>query len=326
MTAPCSRLSWRIAALSGSLCLLACARTGIDPLTARDAATPPILPVLAREMHAISDAMHTAGLRAQGPALAGFMLTGNHATLPIRIPAGQCVTIASRATRGARDVDAALYAAEGRLLALDSEPDAHPTLQACGGQVETQAYYVIQFYDGDGSFVAVPFVGPRASTRRAAAAFGGRPAFAEITVAPEVAEDPVVAFTEGLRKRGYAAVGEPRRFEITEGERVRENLQVESGKCYTVAAFGGNGIAGLGVRVLDERGDELSASDRDQPQASTQLCARASGVYALESAALAGAGEVLVLVYTVDVMTAGGEAGLWLGHRPVVAAEPGPLH
>jgi len=275
-----------------------------------------VLPSLQRDMTAVSEALHAAGLREGGPGLAGFLLTGNHSTLPIRIPAGQCVTIASRATRGARDVDAALYAAEGTLLALDSEPDAHPSLQACAAEVETRAYYVIQFYDGDGTFLALPFFGSRSATRRAAAALGGRPAFAEIVAAPEVAEDPIAAFSEGLRKRGFSAVGEPRRFEIAEGERIRENLPVESGKCYTVAAFGGRGIAQLSLRLLDERGTELSASRADdRPQAATQLCARSSGVYALESAARAGAGEVLLLVYRVDVVTAGGAAGLWLGKR-----------
>ena len=315
----------RVIVLSAVLSLVGCATTHVQ-LSATEPDAEQVLPRLARELDVVATALERAGMGTRGPALSGFLLTGNHAVLPIRIPARQCMTIASRATRGARDVDAALYAAEGRLLALDSEADAHPTLQACAADTDVQVYYVIQFYDGDGSFVAASFFGPRAAVRRAAAALGGKPAFAEIVAAPEVAEDPLAAFSEGLRKRGYAAVGEPRRFAITEGERVRENLPVEAGKCYTIAAFGGHGIAGLGVRLLDERGAELSASDRDRPEASTQWCARANAVYALESAALAGAGDVLVLVYTVDVVTAGGDAGLWLGHRPAVAAEPGHAH
>jgi hypothetical protein len=301
--------------LLADLCL-GCAAGGQYAATQPHAAHPAwlVLPALQHEMRAIAGAMHTAGLRAGGPALAGFLLSGNHATLPMQIPAGECVTMVSRATRGARDVDAALYAAEGTLLALDSEPDPHPTLQACA-QSDARAYYVIQFYDGDGSFVAVPFFGSRAATHRAAAALGGNPAFAEIVAAPEVGEDAIVAFSEGMRKRGYAAVGEPQRFAIAEGEHVRENLPVEPGKCYTVAAFGGDGIAELSLRVMDDSGTELSASGDNQPHAATQLCARANAVYALESAAHAGAGEVLLLVFRVDVMTAGGDAGLWLGKR-----------
>ena len=309
-----------------SLCFTGCAaqRAASVPVAS---VTPRVLPALERELHAVGDALQLAGMTAHGPLMSGFLLTGNHATLPVQIPMDQCVTVASRATRGARDVDAALYAAEGRLLTLDSESDAHPTVQACApADRAVQVYYVIQFYDGDGSYAAQAFFGPRATVRRAAAALGGKPAYAEIVSASEVAEDPLAAFSEGLRKRGYAAIGEPHRFAITEGERVRENLPVESGKCYTVAAFGGQGIAGLGVRLLDEHGAELSASDRDRPQASTQLCSRANAVYALESAALAGAGEVLVLVYALDVVSAGGDAGLWLGHRPLAAVASGQGH
>jgi hypothetical protein len=304
--------TWLLAAQT----LLGCAATQHEashPPTAQAAWI--VLPALQKEMQTVVTAMQLAGLHAGGPALAGFLLSGNHATLPIKIPAEQCMTIASRATRGARDVDAALYSAEGTLLALDSEPDAHPSLQACAAEGETRVYYVIQFYDGDGSFLAVPFFGPRSTLHRAAAALGGNPAFAEIVTAPEVGEDAVSAFSEGMRKRGYAAVGEPQRFEIAEGERVRENLPVEPGKCYTVAAFGGSGVSELSLRVMDDHGVELSASGEGQAHAATQLCARANATYALESAARAGAGQVLLFVYRVDVMTAGGDAGLWLGKR-----------
>jgi hypothetical protein len=291
---------------------------------ARSHSAPLVVPSLEREIRSVSVAMRGAGWQPAGPALAGFMLSGNHATLPIQVPVGKCVTIASRATHGARDVDAALYSADGTLLALDSEPDAHPTVQACASQTEIRAYYVIQFYEGDGSFVAVPYFGVRASIQRAATALGGRPAFAEIVAAPEVAEDPIAAFSEGLHKRGYVAVGEPRRFAISEGERVRENLPVELGQCYTVAVFGGKGIDALGVRLLDERGVERSASSDGQAQAATQLCVRENAVYGLESAAQSGGGDVLVLIFRVDVVTAGGDAGLWLGHRAVVASDSRP--
>jgi hypothetical protein len=226
------------------------------------------------------------------------------------------VTVITRATRGARDVDAALYAADGRLLALDSGAGSNPTVQACATDVSAQAYYVIQFYDGDGSFVALPYTGPRAASRKASAAIGGKLAFAEIVDAPEVAEEPVSALTEGLRKRGFSAVGEPRQFAIAQGERVRSTLPVEAGQCYTVASFGGPGVQALRLRLLDEQGQIVSEADEATPRAAAQLCARATAPYAIEAEAAAGAGEVLVLTYRVDVLTAGGDAGLWLGYRP----------
>jgi hypothetical protein len=251
------------------------------------------------------------------------MLAGSHATLPVTIGANRCVTVVARATRGARDVDAALYSADGRMLAVDSGAGANPTVQACAADADARAYYVIQFYEGDGSFVALPYFGSRAASQAARAAVGGRPAFAEIVEAPEVAEEPVSALTEGLRKRGYSSVGEPRQFKISTGERVRLTLPVEAGQCYTVASFGGPGVLALHLRLLDERGAVVSEADADaMPRAAAQLCARATAAYAVEAEAAAGAGEVLLLTYRVDVLTAGGDEGLWLGSRPDRAIRP----
>lgn len=276
---------------------------------------PVVAPALRGEVHALTEALETAGMHPQGTALAGFMLAGSHATLPLVITAGACVTIVARATSGAHDIDAALYTDEGRLLALDSGASARPVVQACAVDRAVRAYYVIQFYEGDGSYVALPFHGTRAALQEARAAVGGKPAMAEIVSAPEVAEEPASAFSEGLRKRGYDAVGEPRRFKIAQGEHVRASLPVEVGQCYTVAAFGGSGITSLRLRVLDDNGEAMSVADDSQPSAATQLCARKTAPYAVESEAAAGAGDVLLLVYRVDVLTAGGEAGLWLGDR-----------
>lgn len=284
--------------------------------SARDQAQRSVPPALRKDMDNMSRVLERSGLKMSGRGLWGFMLAGSHATLPVTIAANSCVTVVARATRGARDVDAALYAADGRLLALDSGAGANPTVQACAADVSAQAYYVIQFYEGDGSFVALPYVGPRAASRRAGAAIGGKLAFAEIVDAPEVAEEPVSALTEGLRKRGFSAVGEPREFAIAEGERVRSALPVEAGQCYTVASFGGPGVQSLRLRLLDEQGRVVSEADDSTPRAAAQLCARATAPYAIEAESAAGAGEVLVLTYRVDVLTAGGDAGLWLGYRP----------
>ena len=304
----------------GVACLAACGGTPARSSRASRDVSPSVAPALRGEVARLTDALHRAGMRERGPGLAGFMLAGSHATLPLLIPAGRCVTVVARATSAARDVDAALYSSEGRLLTLDSGTGSSPMLQACANGSDARAYYVIQFYEGDGSFVALPFFGERAALQAARAALGGKLAFAEIVSAPEVLEEPASAFSEGLRKRGYAAVGEPRRFEIAQGEHVRASLPVEAGQCYTVASFGDSGVKRLSLRLLDEHGAVVSLADDGQPQAAAQLCARTTAAYALESEASAGTGEIVVLVYRVDVLTAGGDAGLWLGSRPGDAA------
>jgi hypothetical protein len=93
------------------------------------------------------------------------------------------------------------------------------------------------------------------------------------------------------------------------------DLPVEVGQCYTVAVFGGTGVDELRLRLLDDDGGIASVADESHTRAAAQLCARKTAPFTAESEAVAGSGEVVLIVYRVDVVTAGGDAGLWLGHR-----------
>ncbi|HTU57889.1 MAG TPA: hypothetical protein VMF89_05635, partial [Polyangiales bacterium] len=99
--------------------------------SAREQAERSVPAALRKDLENASRVLERSGLKVSGRGLWGFMLAGSHATLPVTIAAHSCVTVIARATRAARDVDAALYAADGRLLALDSGAGANPTVQAC---------------------------------------------------------------------------------------------------------------------------------------------------------------------------------------------------
>lgn len=285
---------------------------------ARKASPSAVPPELAQSMEKLARALHEQGYVAGDHSYAGFLLSGEHVTLAVPIAADTCVTLVALATEHVRDLDAALYAADGELLGSDTESNARPAIQACSAS-DAQAYYVMQLYEGSGSFLVVPFYGPRANLSAAAAAVGGKVTFADLVPHRELTEDPLRSLTDGLRKRGYEPVGADRSFPIVQGERVRLTLPVESGSCYTLAAFGSAGIREIALRAVDEHGADLSVADEGQPQAATQLCAEHNAEYSLESLARAGQGLVTVLVYRTDVITAGGEAGLWLGVRPARA-------
>jgi hypothetical protein len=273
---------------------------------------------LRKSMEQLARSLRSQSFTAGKRSYAGFLLSGEHVTLAVPIEANTCVTLVALATDHVRDLDAALYAADGELLGSDTESNARPAIQACS-ESAAQVYYVMQLYEGSGSFLVVPFYGPRTKLSAAAAAIGGKVTFADLMPHRELLEDPLRSLTEGLRKRGYEPVGADRSFPIVQGERVRLTLPVESGSCYTLAAFGSEGIREIALRAMDEHGADLSVADEGQPQAATQLCADHSAEYSLESVARAGQGQVTVLVYRTDVITAGGEAGLWLGHRPAHA-------
>jgi hypothetical protein len=278
---------------------------------------------LRKSMEQLARSLRSQGFSAGKRSYAGFLLSGEHVTLAVPIEADSCVTLVALATDHVRDLDAALYAADGELLGSDTESNARPAIQACT-ESAAQVYYVMQLYEGSGSFLVVPFYGPRAKLTAAAAAIGGKVTFADLMPHRELLEDPLRSLTEGLRKRGYEPVGADRSFPIVQGERVRLTLPVESGSCYTLAAFGSEGVREIALRAMDEHGADLSVADEGQPQAATQLCAEHSAEYSLESLARAGQGQVTVLVYRTDVITAGGEAGLWLGHRPAHAERSTP--
>jgi hypothetical protein len=323
-----SARSWlsQLSLLAGLFAAVGC---GGAPLAATETprAQSAVVPEeLRKSMEQLARTLRGQGFTAGKRSYAGFLLSGEHVTLAVPIEANTCVTLVALATDHVRDLDAALYAADGELLGSDTESNARPAIQACT-EAASQVYYVMQLYEGSGSFLVVPFYGPRANLSNAAAAMGGRVTFADLTPHRELLEDPLHSLTEGLRKRGYEPVGADRSFPIVQGERVRLTLPVESGSCYTLAAFGSEGIREIVLRAMDEHGADLSIADEGLPQAATQLCAEHSAEYSLESLARSGQGQVTVLVYRTDVITAGGEAGLWLGKRPVHAERgttPGP--
>jgi hypothetical protein len=325
-----------------ALCVLAvfaalgCGGTPLAPPVAPRAQSAVVPDELRKSMEQLARSLRSQGFAAGKRSFAGFLLSGEHVTLAVPLEANSCVTLVALATEHVRDLDAALYAADGELLGSDTESNARPAIQACT-ESAAQVYYVMQLYEGSGSFLVVPFYGPRAKLAAAAAAIGGRVTFADLLPHRELLEDPLHSLTDGLRKRGYEPVGADRSFPIVQGERVRLTLPVESGSCYTLAAFGSEGIREIALRAMDEHGADLSVSDEGQPQAATQLCAEHSAEYSLESLARAGQGQITVLVYRTDVITAGGEAGLWLGRRPAHAerstpttasgaAQPAPRH
>jgi hypothetical protein len=308
----------------GFLAAVGCATSAPVPQSGPRRTQPSAVPSeLLQSMEKLARSLRDTGFVAGKRSYAGFLLSGEHVTLAVPISGGTCVTLVALATDHVRDLDAALYAADGELLGSDTESNARPAIQACAAS-DAQVYYVMQLYEGSGSFLVVPFYGPREKLPVAAAAIGGRVTFADLVPHRELIEDPLRSLTEGLRKRGYEPIGADRSFPIVQGERVRLTLPVESGSCYTLAAFGSGGIREISLRAMDEHGADLSVADEGQPQAATQLCAEHAAEYSIESLARAGQGQITVLVYRTDVITAGGEAGLWLGKRPSHAQRPKP--
>jgi hypothetical protein len=280
---------------------------------------------LSLNMRAIATQLESAGLKPGQEIFRGFLTAGARATHGLELPARSCVTLIAIASQGVHDMDAALYSPDGDLLAVDSQPDAHPTIQVCTGDEPHTLYYALQVYEGAGSFLMAGFLGQQSTLEAAAKLLGARPAVARLGHAEPDGPGRVSAFRDGLQRRGFQPVQPPLRVPLTQDQTIRVALRVEPGQCYTAAGFALDGISNVDLRVLDEEGSEVARDASEEQDAGAQFCAERRAEYATELHSVAGTGTALLLLFHVDAASIGGQSGLWLGERPLTPAATAPL-
>lgn len=247
-----------------------------------------------------------------GMHLHGFIAHGGRMTRAVDVPAETCLTLVALSTEGVGDMDAALYTADGEVLAADAQPDAHPAIQICGGPDPVRLYYVVHAYSGAGSFLMEAFSGPRSAFERAAAELGGQPALASVPGVNPAVDDLIEDIAQGLRKRGFQPIEAPLKLAMEARQRVRVGLHVAPGRCYAVAAFGVDGIDNLELRILDQRGEPLALDTSALAQAEVQFCSREDAQFTAETYAVAGGGAAAMLLFQGNAHQVLPGAGLWL--------------
>ncbi len=281
--------------------------------------------VLSRSMRAIAQQLEGAGLKPGQEVFRGFLTAGARATHALELPARSCFTLIAIASPGVHDMDAALYSPDGDLLAVDSQPDAHPTLQVCTGGEPHTLYYALQVYEGAGSFLMAGFLGQQSTLETAAKLLGARAAVARLGHAEPDGPGRVSAFRDGLQRRGFQPLEAPLQVTLAQKQAVRVPLVVQPGQCYTAAGFALDGLGNVDLRVLDEEGSEIARDASKEQDAGVQFCADRSAEFAAELRAVKGAGNALLLMFHVDAAIIGGQSGLWLGERPLANASARPL-
>ena len=253
----------------------------------------------------------------------GFITARHHENRSIHLPRGRCLTIVALGSRGIEDLDVTLFSPEGDVLAEDVEPDAHPSVQVCGGPRGRRLYYSLHADAGSGAFVFASFVGERASFEAATRVLGGRPGVVAAPGAQGGGDGRIAEISAGLARRGFRTHGEPAVFHLARDQRVRVPLPVERSHCYSVAAISGPGIGGLEVRVLDELGAPVAQSA--EPSGVIQLCVDRDGDLSVDVSAARGEGTVRVVFFGTTVERAGGRNSLWLGERSEEVRRERPL-
>jgi hypothetical protein len=280
---------------------------------------------LSATMRAIGNQLRSAGIEASRESFRGFLTTGARTTSKFNVPANTCATLIAIASRAVHDMDAALYSPEGDLLAVDSQPDAHPTMQVCTGAEPRALYYALQVYEGAGTFVVAMFLGEQATLERAAKLLGARPTLARLGNAETDGPGRVAAFREGLQRRGFEPLHAPMRMQLARDQDIRVALRVKPGQCYTAAGFALEGLRDVDLRVLDDEGGEVARDESREEDASAQFCASRRAEYAAELRGVDGAGTALLMVFEAEAASIGGLSGLWLGERPLARAATVPL-
>ena len=243
----------------------------------------------------------------------GFLTSGGDATERLELPEDGCVTLIAVATRGIRDLDAAIFAPSGELIAEDVQPDPHPTLQLCSHGRAKRLYYNLRAYDGTGAFAYVAFLGEADRFEDAASVLGGRPGIATMESSDATTGRRVDALVAGAARRGFRRVADPIDVRLAATQRVRVPLRVEAGHCYTVGAFPAGGVEDLNLRLLDRLDRELARDNSQARDAAVQWCSNSVASVSIEAEAVRGSGSATLIVLQGAEATVGGRSGLWLG-------------
>jgi len=276
-------------------------------------------------MRAIARQLETRGAAVGFDAFGGFLSTGGRATHRFEVAARGCATLVAIAAQGVHDMDAAVYGPEGDLIAADSQPDAHPTIQVCAGDAPRTLYYTLHVYEGAGSFLVVPFLSGVEALEPIASGLGVKPAVARLDPDDVAAKERVTEFRDGLMRRGFAVLDRPLEVPLAENQRMRVALPVEAGHCYTAGSFAREGLAEVNLRIVDDEGSEVARDETAGGDASVQFCADRPGQYATELVSKDGLGVATLLLFRAPAAVVGGPNGLWLGERPLARASLVPL-
>ncbi len=283
----------------------------------------PDSPVIAR-LRTVSQELLRAGYVFGSLNKTGFLANRAHTTLPIEVPATQCLTLTVVGSRGLGDLDAIVYAPNGEVISEDTQSDAHPSVQLCAGVQPRKLYFHLTAYQGAGAYAFASFLTKRERYKELVRAVGGRPGFA-VFGAERGERGRLRNFMRGLVRRGFESAGEPTQVRLASDQKVLLPLVAKQARCYTVAAFRGGEVEDLNLSVFGPNGAVIAYDFSQASEAAAQFCVKRSGDHAIEIHAKRGQGAAEVAVFQAPDTAIGGERGLWLGSRGNPARAQAPL-
>jgi hypothetical protein len=129
-----------------------------------------------------------------------------------------------------------------------------------------------------------------------------------------------VAVHNTMAAMGLAQSGEISEGTLAQGEVARFATPLRAGDCYTIVAFGGEGVANVDVAVLDETGTELATDRTQDSQAAAQICPEVDGEYQVAVRMASGGGSYIVTSWSGAPrggVAAGGRGGRGTCSAPI---------
>ncbi|MBX3274794.1 MAG: pre-peptidase C-terminal domain-containing protein [Sandaracinaceae bacterium] len=120
-----------------------------------------------------------------------------------------------------------------------------------------------------------------------------------------------VAVHNTMTSMGLAQSVEIEEGSIGEGESRFVRRRLRAGDCYTLVAFGADGVNDIDLVVKDERGEPVASDNTSGSQASVQFCPEADGEYEIAVRMASGGGEFVLTGWSG--MPRGGAGGALAG-------------
>jgi hypothetical protein len=218
------------------------------------------------------------GAVAAGEPWVEFLTEKESVAHQFTLPRAGCVGFLAVGHGLAKDIDLALHASTGVMLAQDAAQDAHPYVRYCGA-AGLSVYVVMQMYEGRGEVTLLSLFDAPAELRALTDALkncgeGGPDLTQLIDVGPEPAHPALAESYAFVRDRlsqlGYRPDQVLLDDTLPERRRETREINLKPGSCYALAAVGDTTVEDLDLRVMSV-GNEPVVLAEDTSRAPTAL-------------------------------------------------------
>lgn len=276
------------------------------PATSDAVGARPAVDLVSVGLAAAAQELVAEGYRPVGEPEQGFLAPSMRTLSRVEVPPRSCLAVAAAATPSLGDLDAALYADDGAVLAEDDSANPRPVLRLCSADKTITGHLAVVAFQGAGSFALQRFA---------------KPLGASDAPEPHGGDGASAAFLEllrSLRARGYRDEAPLVELPLLAGAPLRVAIKALAGHCYSVVADS----ADARLVLMNGHGEPLSQGVSASGPAALQHCVSQDDDLTLELSARAQPQVRLARLWARQ-SAVGGARSIWLG-EPAPASFDAP--